>query len=29
MRTEIENYKNIVKILKRDYPKLSDFELLS
>ncbi|MDN3665600.1 histidine kinase [Algibacter miyuki] len=29
MRTEIENYNTIAKNLKKDYPKLSDFEILS
>jgi hypothetical protein len=29
MRTEIENYHTIAKQLKNEYPKLSDFEILS
>jgi hypothetical protein len=29
MRTEIDTYSKIAKELKVDYPKLSDFELLS
>lgn len=29
MKTKIQNYNQIVKDLKKDYPKLSDYELLS
>lgn len=29
MKTEIESYSIIAKQLKREYPKLSDFEILS
>jgi len=29
MMTQIESYSKIAKELKKDYPKLSDFELLS
>lgn len=29
MRTEIQDYHKIAKLLKMDYPKLSDFELLT
>jgi hypothetical protein len=29
MKTEVEDYNKIAKLLRKEYPKLSDFEILS